>query len=215
MVPAPDVEFKSTGRGSGGRRAGMLQGDERGGMRDGARGCYGKGNDRRRNADRLGASKGVALVGGRLREGAAIGVVRTALCLEMREAGAGIAPREMEGGGVGNGEAHCSRQEQREEQGSAKPDGEERHGMECAGSARLGQVGLPAGAHGCAPLTRPPPQPRISPSACGPRPSWGPRPSSCTHSSGTLCRGWWERRRPPGCSSRARRAGRSDAGWPA
>jgi hypothetical protein len=196
-VRAPAVDFRSTGRGSGGRRAGALECEGCCRLGTGRRGHHRAGHRGLGNVGRVGAAEVLVLGGRRLRQSAAVGVVGAALCFEMREARARIVTRHMEGGGVGDRNTERTGQEEADQESRAEPNDERRHEMECAGSARLGQGG--------------PTRSCVRVSANGRRPSWGRHPSRCTPSWGTSGRGWSARRSRPGCSSRARRAGRSDA----
>jgi len=201
VLRAPAVGFSSTGRGSGGWGAGVLEGEERRRPGPGRRGHQGAGRRRLDDVGRVGAAKVFALGGRRLRQGAAVRVVGAPLCFEVRQARARIVSRQMEGGGIGDRKAQRAGQEEADEESRAEPDGEGLHGMECAGSARRGQGG--------------PTWPCFRVSASDRPPSWGRHPSSCTPSWGTSGRGWSEKTPLPGCSSRARRAGRSGAVPPA
>lgn len=185
----------------------MLEGEGRRRPGPGRRGGHDAGGRRQRDVGRAGAAKVFVLGGGRLRQGAAVGVVGAALWLEMRQARARIVARQMEGGGIGDRKAQRAGQEEADEEGRAEPNRKARHGMECAEVVPAGQgrpgSGAPAGVPPC------------GASGCGRAPSSLHPRRSCRRSSRTSRRGWWGKRSPPGCSSRARRAGHSGAARPA
>ena len=89
------------------------------------------------------------------REGAAIGVVGGARGLEVRDAGKGVAPREVEHRPVGKRDAEGAGEEERNEKPGAKPGGEGSHAVQCGIAALPGQgggkQGRTVGAHCCAP----------------------------------------------------------------
>jgi antitoxin MazE len=118
---------------SGGWSARTLKGDEIGAARPDILRSSRTDDERRCYPDGFLGSERLTLHRHRLREGTAIGVVRVAEGLDVRDAGAGVVPTKVEERRVGEGKPESPAQEEGGEECGSETDGDGGHGCNLSG----------------------------------------------------------------------------------